>query len=115
MVEHNTNELDRVFSALGDPTRRTLLRRLCVGPASVSELAAPLEMSLNAVSKHLKVLEKAGLVRREIHGRVHHVYLNAGPLEKAEKWVNHYRQFWDARLASLASWLEREDERNRNE
>jgi len=115
MVEYKTNELDRIFSALSDPTRRCLLQRLCLGPASVSELAAPLAMSLNAVSKHLKVLEKAGLIRREIEGRVHHVYLNAGPLEIAEKWVNHYRQFWDARLESLASWLERDDERNRNE
>jgi DNA-binding transcriptional ArsR family regulator len=111
MVEYDSNQLDRVFSSLGDPTRRTLLQRLCLGPASVTELAAPMDMSLNAVSKHLKVLEQAGLIRREIEGRVHHVYLNAAPLENAERWVNHYRQFWDARLESLASWLEREDER----
>ncbi len=107
MVEYDSNQLDRVFSALGDPTRRSLLQRLCLGPASVTELAAPVDMSLNAVSKHLKVLEQAGLIRREIEGRVHHVYLNAVPLENAERWVNHYRQFWDARLESLASWLER--------
>ena len=110
MVDQKDNKLDRVFSALGDPTRRLLLRRLCQGPASVTELAAPLDMSLNAVSKHLKVLEKAGLIRREIEGRVHHVYLNAAPLEEAEKWVNHYRQFWDARLDSLGAWLERNEE-----
>lgn len=115
MVEYDSHQLDRVFSALGDPTRRNLLQRLCIGPASVTELAAPLDMSLNAVSKHLKVLEQAGLIRREIEGRVHHVYLNAAPLENAERWVNHYRQFWDARLESLASWLEREDERNKDE
>jgi DNA-binding transcriptional ArsR family regulator len=65
-------------------------------------------MSLNAVSKHLKVLERAGLIRREIEGRVHHVYLNPGPLEEAERWVNHYRQYWEARLDSLESWLGRE-------
>jgi DNA-binding transcriptional ArsR family regulator len=115
MVELQNTDLDQVFSALGDPTRRSLLRRLCQGPASVTELAAPLAMSLNAVSKHLKVLERAGLIRREIEGRVHHVYLNAGPLVEAERWVNHYRQFWDARLDSLGSWLERNEGRNRDE
>ena len=87
------------------------MRRLSIGPATVTELAAPMEMSLNAVSKHLKVLEQAGLVRREIEGRVHHVYLNAAPLEEAERWVNHYRQYWDARLDSLEAWLLRGNER----
>ena len=108
MVEYQSNTLDQVFAALSDPTRRELMHRLCVGPASVTELATPLEMSLNAVSKHLKVLERAGLIRREIEGRVHHVYLNPGPLEEAERWVNHYRQYWEARLDSLESWLGRE-------
>lgn len=108
MVEYQSDTLDQVFAALSDPTRRQLMHRLCVGPASVTELATPLDMSLNAVSKHLKVLERAGLVRREIEGRVHHVYLNPGPLEAAERWVNHYRQFWEARLDSLESWLRRE-------
>ena len=91
------------------------MRRLSIGPATVTELAAPMEMSLNAVSKHLKVLEQAGLIRREIEGRVHHVYLNAAPLEEAERWVNHYRQYWDARLESLEAWLLREKERKDNE
>ena len=115
MVEQKTSELDRIFAALSDETRRGLLRRLCIGPATVTELAAPVDMSLNAVSKHLKVLEKAGLIRREVEGRVHHVFLNAAPLEEAERWVNHYRQFWDSRLDSLAAWLSRENERNRDE
>ena len=108
MVEYQSNTLDQVFAALSDSTRRVLLRRLCVGPASVTELARPLDMSLNAVSKHIKVLERAGLVRREVEGRVHHVYLDPGPLEEAERWVNHYRQYWEARLDSLESWLRRE-------
>lgn len=115
MVEYETPDLDRVFAALSDPTRRQLMRRLCIGPATVSELAQPIAMSLNAVSKHLKVLEQAGLVRREVQGRVHHLYLNPAPLAAAERWVNQYRQFWDARLDSLAAWLARDPERNSHE
>ena len=113
MVEYPTDVLDTVFAALGDPTRRLILRRLCVGPASVTELAAPLDMSLNAVSKHLKVLENSGLVRREVEGRTHHIFLNAAPLEAAERWVNHYRQYWEARLDSLQSWLVRQRKRRK--
>ena len=108
MVEYKSKTLDEVFAALSDPTRRSLLRRLSIGPASVTELAAPMDMSLNAVSKHLKVLEHARLVRREVEGRVHHIYLNAAPLEEAEHWMNHYRHFWEARLDSLEDWLVRE-------
>lgn len=115
MVEYDSQNLDRVFASLGDPTRRLLMRRLCVGPATVSELAAPLEMSLNAVSKHLKVLEQAGLIQRTVKGRVHHISLNAAPLEEAERWVNQYRQFWDARLDSLDNWLQLDTERKNNE
>jgi len=115
MVEYQSDDLDRVFAALSDPTRRSLMHQLCIAPATVTELAAPLDMSLNAVSKHLKVLEQAGLIRREIEGRVHHVYLNAAPLEEAERWVNHYRQYWDARLDSLEAWLTRGNERKENE
>jgi DNA-binding transcriptional ArsR family regulator len=111
MVDNDSNELDRVFAALSDRTRRALMHRLCVGPATVSELAAPVRMSLNAVSKHLKVLEQAGLIRREIQGRVHHITLCAEPLEGAERWVNRYRQFWEARLDSLETWLNRRTER----
>jgi DNA-binding transcriptional ArsR family regulator len=107
MVEYSSQTLDRVFAALSDPTRRSIIHRLCVGPASVGELAAPLDMSLNAVSKHVKVLETAGLVKREVEGRTHHIYLNPEPLEEAERWVNQYRQFWEARLDSLESWLAR--------
>jgi len=81
------------------------MQRLCVGSATVNEIAAPLAMSLNAVSKHLKALEQVGLVRREIKGRVHHIHLNAAPLAEAERWVNQYRMFWESRLDSLDTWL----------
>ena len=107
-----TDTLNRVFAALSDPTRRAILHRLCLGPASVTELAAPVDMSLNAVSKHLKALERAGLIRREVDGRVHHLFLDAGPLEEAERWVNHYRQFWEHQLDSLEAWLARPEEGN---
>ena len=106
-----SDTLNRVFAALSDPTRRAILHRLCLGPATVTELAEPIDMSLNAVSKHLKALEKADLIRREVEGRVHHVFLNAAPLEEAERWVNHYRQFWEFRLDSLENWLKRSKER----
>ena len=96
-----------MFAALSNPTRRAILRRLCAGPATVTELAAPVDMSLNAVSKHLMHLERADLIRREVRGRVHHLFLNAAPLEEAERWVNHYRQFWEFRLDSLENWLQR--------
>jgi len=95
-----------VFTALGNPTRRAILKRLCAGPATVTEVAAPLRMSLNAVSKHLMHLERADLIRREVEGRVHHLFLNAGPLEEAEHWVSRYRQFWEFRLDSLENWLQ---------
>jgi DNA-binding transcriptional ArsR family regulator len=110
MVEYTIEALNRVFAALSDPTRRSILHRLSVGPASVGELAEPLDMSLNAVSKHLKYLEQAGLVRREVEGRVHHIFLNPQLLEEAERWVNHYRQFWEARLDSLEAWVARRNE-----
>ena len=105
MVEYFDTPLNGVFQALADPTRRTILRRLTQGPATVTEIAEPIEMSLNGVSKHLLVLERAGLLRRHITGREHHCYLNAEPLSEAAAWVDHYRRFWKSRLDSLESWL----------
>jgi len=93
-------KLDLVFKALGDKTRRDLLSRLAAGPAMVTQLAAPFEMSLPAVGKHLRVLENAGLVKRSITGRVHHCSLNASPLRNADEWLMHYRQFWGESLDS---------------
>ncbi|MFT5233963.1 MAG: DNA-binding transcriptional ArsR family regulator [Candidatus Krumholzibacteriia bacterium] len=72
-------------------------------------------MSLNAVSKHLKALEQARLVRREIKGRVHHIHLNAAPMAEAERWVNQYRIFWEARLGSFETWLENNDDQTKEE
>jgi DNA-binding transcriptional ArsR family regulator len=115
MVERlmpNNPALNAVFGALADPTRRELLRRLCVGPSTVTDLAAPFAMSLNAVSKHLKVLEEAGLIAREVEGRVHHITLRAAPLQEAERWVNQYRQFWEARLDKLEDWLSHRERKN---
>jgi DNA-binding transcriptional ArsR family regulator len=103
--------LDRVFRALGDRTRRGILNRLAQGPASISDLAEPFDMSLPAVSKHLRVLERAGLVRRRIDGRVHRCSLSALPLEDAQRWVMRYRRFWEETLESLSDYLDEEPDR----
>lgn len=106
MVQYAGNPpLDGVFQALADPTRRAIVKRLSVGPALVTELAAPFDMSLNAVSKHLRVLERAGLLRREIRGREHHCALEAAPLEGAAEWIEFYRRFWTTRLDALETLL----------
>jgi len=98
--------LDRTFAALADPTRRAILARLAQGEASVTSLAAPFRMSLPAVSKHLRVLERAGLVGRSREGRVHRLRLEASPLREAEAWIAHYRSFWEAQFDALARYLE---------
>jgi DNA-binding transcriptional ArsR family regulator len=99
--------LDAVFSALADPTRRRILLRLSQGDASVGELAEPFRMSLPGVSTHLRVLERAGLLRRERDGRVHPCRLDAAPLEAADEFITRYRTFWDQTLEGLARYLER--------
>jgi DNA-binding transcriptional ArsR family regulator len=98
--------LDLVFRALGDRTRRALLARLTHGPAMVTELAAPFRLSLPAVSRHIRVLERARLVRRTIDGRVHRCALRAEPLRQAEQWILHYRRFWEGALDALARYVE---------
>ncbi len=98
--------LDLVFKALGDQTRRELIARLSDGPAMVTELAEPFNMSLPAVGKHLRVLEKAGLVKRAITGRVHWCSLNPLPLKDAGGWLGHYQKFWDTTLDSLSEYFE---------
>ena len=100
--------LNAVFAALADPTRRGIVARLARGPASVGELAAPLSMSAPAVSKHLRVLEQAGLLRRERDGRLHHCHLDARPLATAGQFIEHYRAFWQDSLDELARYLEAE-------
>jgi DNA-binding transcriptional ArsR family regulator len=108
--ESQPRALDVLFRALGDRTRRALLARLSQRPAMVTELAEPFAMSLPAVSRHIRVLEKAGLVKRAVDGRVHHCSLDAGPLRDVEAWLSHYRKFWEGTLESLARYVE--DERN---
>lgn len=103
------DHLDRVFSALSDRTRRALLRQLAAGSATVGELAAPHAMSLAAVSKHLGVLARAGLVTRTRDGRMRRCSLDPAALASAHAWLEHYRQFWDGSLASLAAFLEQVD------
>jgi DNA-binding transcriptional ArsR family regulator len=105
MVERQS-VLDRAFGALADPTRRAILTRLRRGSATVSEVAAPFEMSLYGVSKHVRVLERAGLVRREVHGREHHLHLETAPLAKAAAFTDRYRAFWEARIDALAQHVE---------
>ena len=106
MVKYHDDPLNEVFGALADPTRRAILARLALGETSVGKLAEPFEMSLPAVSKHLGVLETAGLVQREKQGRVRRCQLDGRPLEAAATWIERYRQFWEAQLDSLARYLE---------
>ena len=111
MVEH-TQDLDRAFSALGDTTRRDILGRLMEGSATVTELAQPFDMSLNAVSKHIRVLERAGLLKREVRGREHWCSLNPLPLKQITGWTEQYRVFWEQRRDALEEFL-RDDGRER--
>jgi DNA-binding transcriptional ArsR family regulator len=98
--------LDRVFAALADPTRRAIVDRLSRGNASISELAQPFRMSLPAVSKHLRVLEGAGLMSRQKVGRTHHCALIAAPLRDAQDFIDRYRAFWSTQLDRLAAFVE---------
>lgn len=97
--------LDRVFSAVSDPTRRAILARLADSEARVTDLAGEFPISLNSTSKHIRVLEGAGLVRREVRGREHVISLDAAPLEEAAEWIEHYRRFWTDQLASLDAFV----------
>jgi len=106
MVKYSELALDATFAALSDTTRRGILARLATGESSVSELAAPYEMSLPAVSKHLRVLERAGLVVRHKDGRVHRCRLIAEPMKDAAQWIESYRLFWEEQFDALASYLE---------
>jgi len=110
MVKYQNSTLDHIFSALSDPTRRAILARLALGETTVSELAAPFDMSLPAVSKHLKVLEGAGLLVRERQGRLHLCQIDGAPMREAAAWIGRYRRFWDTQLDSLADYLERSSE-----
>ena len=109
MVELQPPQLDAVFHALSDATRRRMLRTLAAGERSVGELAAPFEMSLAAASKHVKALERAGLVRRRVIGRTHFCRLDAQALAGAHAWIGFYERLWNSRLDVLEELLRRED------
>ncbi len=100
-----SDHLSATFAALADPTRRAILARLSLGEISVTELAEPFEMSLPAVTKHLKVLEKAGLITRGRHAQWRPCRLKAAPLQEVSDWVEHYRRFWEERLDRLGEYL----------
>ena len=100
-----TQQLDRIFMALADSTRRKLVHMLSKRSHTMNELAQPFEMSLAAVSKHVKVLEQAGLISRRIQGRQHHISLKAGPLANALDWITIYRRFWQDKLDDLEQIL----------
>jgi DNA-binding transcriptional ArsR family regulator len=99
------DRLSTTYAALADPTRRAILARLCTGEASVTELAEPFEMSLPAVSKHLKVLERAGLIARGRQAQWRPCRLEAGPLKEAADWLEHYRRFWEESFDRLEDYL----------
>jgi DNA-binding transcriptional ArsR family regulator len=109
MVESHTPQLDAVFHALGSPTRRRMLRDLAQGERTVGQLAEPFAMSLAAASKHVKALEAAGLIRREVRGTTHLCRLDPGPLASAYEWLGFYERFWTGRLDVLERLLREED------
>ena len=113
MGEYMTTQLDGVFSALSDPTRRAILARLSGSEARVTDIAADFPISLNSVSKHIRMLERAGLVKRSIVGRDHLLALDAGPLEEAQAWIEKYRRFWDDSLAALDRYVTAKKEKRR--
>ena len=112
MVELDTPRLNAVFHALGDPTRRRMLSELAGGERTVGQLSEPFEISLAAASKHVRVLENAGLVRREVRWRTHFCRLDPGPLASAHEWLSFYEHFWTGRLDELDRLLREEDARH---
>jgi DNA-binding transcriptional ArsR family regulator len=110
----NTATLDRVFSAVSDPTRRAILARLETSEARVTDLASAFPISLNSTSKHIRVLEGAGLVHRTVRGREHILRLDASPLADAAGWIEHYRRFWSDQLAALDAFVTGRDNPRRS-
>jgi DNA-binding transcriptional ArsR family regulator len=108
MVNYSSTTLDSTFAAVSDPTRRAILARLARGEATVKELAQPFDISLPAISRHLRVLEAAGLMRRRKVGRTHFCRLEALPLGDAAGWLADYRNFWEAQLQSLDNYLSKD-------
>jgi DNA-binding transcriptional ArsR family regulator len=113
MDEYKSARLDDMFGAMADPTRRAILARLALGDARVTEVAREFPISLNSTSKHVKMLERAGLVRRTILGRDHVLSLNAAPMAEAAEWMAFYRKFWEDRLAALDSFVQKKRKTNK--
>lgn len=109
MVNQQTERLDRIFHALTDATRRQMLRSLALRERTISELAEPFEISLAAASKHVKTLERAGLVRRTVQGRTHFCRLDPKPLAGAHEWLKFYERFWSERIDALEALLRHPD------
>jgi len=109
---NNVSKLDTVFSALSDPTRRRIVERLARSRLTVGEIASEFSMSQPAVSKHLKVLERSGLLSREIEGRVHHCRLDPRAMQAASGWIDEQRRFWEAAFVRLDEYFARNPERN---
>jgi DNA-binding transcriptional ArsR family regulator len=105
MVNYSDAQLDLAFGALSHPIRRGILARLSTGEATVSELAKPFKVSAPAISKHMRILEEAGLLSRRKQGREHHCRLEAKRMQQAERWLEHYRTFWNDRLDALERYL----------
>jgi DNA-binding transcriptional ArsR family regulator len=109
MGEYVAMQLDDTLIALADETRRSILKRLASGEARVTEVAAPFDISLNSVSKHIRLLERAGLVRRRVAGRDHFLALEPGPFDELTQWMQKTREFWSSRLDALEAALRAED------
>ena len=109
MVEYRRTRLDLVFRALSDQTRRAMLERLAKGEHTVGELASPYRMSLAAASKHIQTLERAGLVKRTVRGRIHYCRIDPRPLERADEWLRGYERLWDTRIERLVALLRHPD------
>jgi DNA-binding transcriptional ArsR family regulator len=109
-----SDHLSATFAALADPTRRAILARLLTGEASVSELAEPFDMSMPAVSKHLRVLERAGLIARRRDAQFRHCRIEPGPLKDVAQWMERYREVWEGRLDRLDAYLQQMNTTNKN-
>jgi DNA-binding transcriptional ArsR family regulator len=113
MVQYRVTNIDRVAAAISDPTRRAIIERLARGPARISEVAEPFPMSLTGFCKHVRVLERAGLVRRTRHGRDNTLELRPEPLRDVARWILKYEQFWNARLDRLEKFFATQKEKSR--
>ena len=103
---NNRGDLDAVFGALTDQTRRDMVIRLARGPATIGELGRPFAITKGAVTKHIKVLEQSGFLKRDIRGRVHRCDIDTRPLDRAEQWVDQVRSYWEVRFDDLATYLD---------